>query len=69
MQEELAICYLQYSCLIVKPPLVTFNCFPFDLDDGLLKCRGIFLSHVLTNSDRYIKHEISLLFKIWAAIY
>lgn len=36
--------------------------------DSLKVCERNFFSHVLTNSERYIKHETSL-FKIQAAIY
>ena len=43
--------------VIVKPQLVTFNCFPFDLDVKLLKCTWNFFSHVLANSDRHCFEE------------
>ena len=43
--------------VIVKPQLVTFNCFPFDLDVKLLKCTWNFFSHVLANSDRHCCEE------------
>ena len=52
------------KAVIVEPWLVTFHCFPFDLDVKLLKCSWNFLSHVLANPVKIILLYLLLLLNL-----